>query len=206
MRARSLVRMAFTVLAAPFVVVLYLNIETYAQSEGWDTILKGTMEGRMPGVVSWALQPWVGLTGLALICFTLGLWTDAILRHRKRKSSFFVGPKVFSPAADNAKRAILKDLDDLFVEGVRHKNRLIPPVGNYNDAQERAILADWQALILARLDEAGVSIAVMSRFRTFNEFNPTFRLMSDKSDEQNLLEAIWNEKLRQLRAIIDALG
>ncbi len=73
-------RLIFTALAVPFVVVIYLNIETYAQSQGWDILLKGAMEGQVPNVVSWALQPWVGLTGLVIISLTLGLWLDALLR------------------------------------------------------------------------------------------------------------------------------
>lgn len=81
MRIRTPVRLILTLLATPLVVVLYLNIETYAQSKGWDTLLKDTMEGQVPNVVEWTLQPWVGLTSLAVTCIILGLWADTLLRR-----------------------------------------------------------------------------------------------------------------------------
>lgn len=190
-------------LAAPFVVILYLNIETYAQSKGWDTLLKGAMEGQVPAIVDWALQPWVGLTSLALISFTLGLWFDAVLRRRERKS-FVVGPQIIDPVGEAAQRTILKALDDLFAEGTKHMNRLIPPIPDYDDKAERSVLDEWQDRALKKMDEAGVSVPIMSRFKTFWKFNPTFHRITDKSAQQELLEGIWDEKLRQLRIIIDS--
>ena len=106
---------------------------------------------------------------------------------------------------EKAERGILKALDDLFAEGVRHKNRLIPPVENYDDAAERSTLHGWQERVLVKMDEVEVPISLMSRFRTFNEFGAQYRPAVDKSNQQNLLEGIWNEKLRQLRIIINGL-
>lgn len=81
MRVRKVVRIVFTLLSAPLLVVLYLNIETYAQSKGWDVILRDSLAGRMPNLLAFALQPWLALMGFGVISFTLGLWVDAVLRR-----------------------------------------------------------------------------------------------------------------------------
>jgi hypothetical protein len=103
-----------------------------------------------------------------------------------------------------AKRELQKSLDNLFKEGTLHLNRLIPAIENYDDKAERAILHEWQDRVLQKLDEAGVRVAVMSRFETFWKFDAEFHMPEGKSGQQGLLEGIWNEKLRQLRAIMDS--
>src|SRR5665811_658568 len=184
MKTRSLVRTSLTVLAAPFVVVLYLNIETYAQSKGWDTLLKGAMEGKLPAVVDWALQPWVGLTGLALISFTLGLWFDAVLRRRERKAPPPVGAKVIYPEGEDPKENAQRAIADLYAIGVATRNRLVRPISDYNQENEAFQLEKWQQCVLSRMEEARVPIAAQSRFRTLNQFVRAYPFAEGRGPEQ----------------------
>ena len=174
------------------------NIEYVLEKHGWEKTLDQTL-AELPNWVA-AVAKWLP-SGFWLGAFTvLILWglLEGFYAWRRRGSETLTAPVTMK------KRAIQKALDDLFAEGVRHKNKLIPPVGNYDDTDERAVLHEWQERALAKLDEAGISVPIMSRFRTFNEFDPSYRLAVGKGAEQNLLEAIWNERLRQLRVIIDS--
>jgi hypothetical protein len=62
-------------------------------------------------------------------------------------------------------------------------------------------LHKWQDRVLEKLDEAGVSVPIMSRFKTFHRFKPEFQ---GKSEQQELLESIWDAKLKRLRVIMDS--
>jgi hypothetical protein len=113
---------------------------------------------------------------------------------------------VAASPATSSEREILKGLDRLFAEGTRHMNRLIPPIKDYDDAVERATLHKWQDQALEKMDKLGVSVRAMSRFKTFWKFRPEFYSAAGKSTQQELIEGIWNEKLRQLRTIIDGFA
>ena len=73
-------RIATTILAAPFLIILYLNIEKYAESKGWDGLLMSLMEGRMPTLLSVLLQPWMGVLALSLAALASGLWVGSLAR------------------------------------------------------------------------------------------------------------------------------
>ncbi len=85
MRILKIFRIVLSAISTPFWVVLYLNIEKLAEGRGWDAILKGAMEGKMPGVVSFVLQPWMGITALTIVSFTVGIWADALVRRLDAK-------------------------------------------------------------------------------------------------------------------------
>lgn len=105
-----------------------------------------------------------------------------------------------------ASRQARQELDDLFAEGVRHRNKLLAPIDRYDDASDRAILRDWSDLVVQKLNEAGVALNLTSRFRTLNLFTPEHQPIAGRDPHQVKLEAIWNEKLRRLREIIDGFG
>ena len=113
-------------------------------------------------------------------------------------------PAAAAPTAAINQRELLKALDSLFGDGTRHMNRLIPPIKDYDDRTERDVLDEWQDRALEKMDQLGVSVPIMSRFKTFWKFNPTFHRIAGKNAQQELLEGIWDEKLRQLRIIIDS--
>jgi hypothetical protein len=197
MRQRTFVRIVASVLATPFFVIAYLNIENYAESKGWGGILTSIMEGQMPSVLAFLLQPWLGVAALALVGLAAGVWVDGIAKRMDALSAE-------SPPATSEQRAILKALDALFAEGTKHMNRLIPPIEGYDDEAEREVLHQWQDRVLEKMDQLGVSVPIMSRFTTFWKFNATFHRIEGKNAQQELLEGIWDEKLRQLRVIIDS--
>ena len=119
-------------------------------------------------ILTWLLCP-----ALVFIGGGLALWIDGWLR----------------------KSEATKALDDLYAEGVGHRNRLIQPLLDYDDAAERTNLEEWGERVLKRSREAGVRISARSAFRTLNLFTPQFHKVAGKMDAQSHVEAMWNEKL-----------
>jgi hypothetical protein len=80
---RQLLRLAFTVLSLPFLVVLYLNIETYAQSLGWD----GLLSRWLPTMASFLLQPWIAIVTALFAGAAVGAWAHfAATKFDRRKA------------------------------------------------------------------------------------------------------------------------
>ena len=129
-------------------------------------------------VLAWLLYP-----ALIFVGAGLALWIDGWLR----------------------KSEATKALDDLYAEGVGNRNRLIQPLTDYDDAAERTKLEEWSKRVLERSREAGVRISARSAFRTLNLFTPQFHMAAGKTDAQSQVEAMWNEKLSRLQAIIGTL-
>lgn len=72
---RRVFRFFLTVLSGPFLVVLYLNIETYAQSRGWD----GLLSRHFPAVSDFLLQTWVIVLAALFAGAAIGAWTHSLL-------------------------------------------------------------------------------------------------------------------------------
>jgi hypothetical protein len=93
MRRSTIFRLVFTTISAPFLVVLYLNIEKWAETKGYDTLLvnalsASSMDDMTIGstVLEWATRPSTLTTSLVLAGFVLGLWVDALLRRSENKA------------------------------------------------------------------------------------------------------------------------
>jgi len=110
----------------------------------------------------------------------------------------------------DARRILASALDDLYAEGTKRRDLLIPPLEHFNHKvdydKEDAKLEAWNQRALTVLDHPLIAVADRSRFRTLDSFEPETHPMAGKSPRQEKLEAVWNEKLRQLRAIIDEVG
>jgi hypothetical protein len=96
-----------------------------------------------------------------------------------------------------------RQLDDLFAEGVKIRNRLLAPMTSYDDVGERKVMNDWSDRVVRKLGDAGITIGPISRFRTLDRFEAKTMGDPSRSSAQVHLEAIMNEKLDRLRAIID---
>jgi len=158
----------------PALIILALNIENLAIAFGWHDLLVRSW----PAVAS--AVTWLELPAAVLVGAGLALWIDANLR---REEAF-------------------KALDDLYAEGVGSRNRLVPPISDYDDQIERANLDQWGDRVLQRLRDAGVGIASRSNFRTLNKYEPEFHAIAGKKNSQNHVESMWNEKLNRLQFII----
>jgi hypothetical protein len=86
------------------------------------------------------------------------------------------------------------------------RNKLLKPLSPYDDPSQREIVGTWSDRVLEKLNEAKVPLALKSRFRTLNLFQPQPLPIAGRDPAQVMLEAIWNEKLRQLREIIDGFN
>jgi len=73
-------KVVWTVVSAPFFVILGLNIETLARAEGWDQFLMTASRDNLLSAFGFIWNPWVGLSALAVVAFTVGLWVDALLK------------------------------------------------------------------------------------------------------------------------------
>ncbi len=91
MRGITIKRLIITVLGSPFVVVLYLNIEKYAEKIGYDVILIKALETGPNGdavlnpLVAAALHPLALYGAIAATGIVAGLWLDAWLRRTESK-------------------------------------------------------------------------------------------------------------------------
>lgn len=86
---RGKFRIVLAGISTPFVVVLYLNIETLAQSWGWDSLLvEAAQASAKPSfwerVMDFLVSPIMALVSVALLAFTAGVWVDALLRRLAR--------------------------------------------------------------------------------------------------------------------------
>jgi len=104
------------------------------------------------------------------------------------------------------KKLVARQLDDLFAEGVGERNRLMPTIPNFDRDRENDIFTTWDNRVLVLLDSDYVTIAEKSSFRTLNMFNPVAAVDANKSSEQYHVEAMWTEKLKRLKPIIDRVG
>ena len=89
---RQPVRWFFTAASLPFLVILYLNIEKYAESRGWDTFLLQLLEpatqreeSEDSRLIRALTNPWMVYAAITVIGMTLGVWLDAVLKRLDAK-------------------------------------------------------------------------------------------------------------------------
>lgn len=138
-------------------------------------------------VFAFVTQTWVLVFASFIVGLTSGMWLDLLLRNK-------------------GKALALRALDDLFAAGTGQRNKLLKPRPDFDYQRERSEFVAWSDEVLTKLDEVGVRIADQSRFRTLGTFSPSTIGPSSRSAPQIKLEAMWNEKLDQLRGIIDFFG
>ena len=88
MTTRKKIRWALTILTAPFLVILYFNIENLAVRLGWGDLLADAvapLSGDSPFIEFFKdpLWLWPSLVGIGI---ALGLWFDLLLSTRERKT------------------------------------------------------------------------------------------------------------------------
>jgi hypothetical protein len=110
------------------------------------------------------------------------------------------------PRLAPARLAVAKVLDDLYAEGVGHRNELILAIENFDHELERQKLIDWSNRVIAKSDDEYVAMREKSDFRTLNLFEPIFHSSKGKTRQQQDLEAMWTEKLARLKVIVRKVG
>ena len=81
MRLITKIRVGLSILLTPFLVVLYLNIEKWAEKHGYDLILVEVGDDRLvETLTSYALQPVYQFAAVAALAFVGGIWIDALIR------------------------------------------------------------------------------------------------------------------------------
>ncbi len=127
--------------------------------------------------------------------------TELLRQQRLAKKEDRVGRELDEQQKVEAAR---HKLDDLFAEGVKLRNRLIPAIENYDNNNARSEMRRWSNKVVRTMTDAKVKLGARSRFRTFNRFDPEYTEAEGKSPAQHTVEAIYNEKLERLRAAIDS--
>jgi len=105
MNAAKIFRWLLTIIATPFLVVLYLNIEKWAEKHGYDLILNKAMESEVHGpIMQLVLHPNTLLIAVAIVFFCLGAWADALIRRRSedRLAAAPIQPPTFDQAAQKS--------------------------------------------------------------------------------------------------------
>jgi hypothetical protein len=85
------------------------------------------------------------------------------------------------------------EIEDLWPEGVRERNCLIPTIPDFNHARAEQQLTNWQDRVLTALKDRPKEY---SRMRTLNLFDGKFHAAVGKTREQNHIEAMWTEFFR----------
>src|SRR3546814_16069076 len=82
MRLITIIRLLISVVATPFVAILYLNIEKWAESHGYDLLLVNAVEGQMPDAVKQlAFHPTTLIFAIVICSIVAGIWIDVVLRR-----------------------------------------------------------------------------------------------------------------------------
>lgn len=79
---RSIVRRSTTIIAVPFLAVLYLNIETFAVSLGWDGLLI-----RYAPMVEYLTTSLALALSTLVVGIVIGMWVDLLLRNASDSQS-----------------------------------------------------------------------------------------------------------------------
>ncbi len=94
MRRTTARRLASAVLFTPILVVIYLNIEKWAEKRGYDTLLVDALSADDPAVITlgttllnYATQPWVIWLSFLLGGIIVGIWVDALILRGERNQS-----------------------------------------------------------------------------------------------------------------------
>jgi hypothetical protein len=170
----------------------------FAGGGGGMTFVWAAIEGRSP------LDVWIVAT---IISAALAVLVYFLIASSEKFRAASRGAARPGPRTDTQEpRALARNLDDLYAEGVNHRNLLIPSVPGFDWGGHHDVLKEWDDRVLAHLDSDHVPVGSLSSFRTLNRFNPVYVEAPGKSDSQCKMESIWTEKLRRLQAIIDRLG
>lgn len=79
-------RLVITVVCAPFLWVIVLNVEKLAEKRGWDTTLSDAVDS-VPSAVSFHETLWFTLFSVLLVGFVIGIWVDWFVRKITQRKS-----------------------------------------------------------------------------------------------------------------------
>ena len=138
MRRITNIRVVLSILATPFLVVLYLNIEKWAESRGYDLYLTNLVtppEGAVVNpVVSYALRPEMSYIALAVVTFMTGIWCDAWLRRSQSKRI--------------PKKERIRNLGDKCLDLVRFIDAGLDSIGHLNSGDKQdALTRMWSEFL-----------------------------------------------------------
>ena len=94
MRNLIAIRVAVSVLATPFLIIAYLNVEKWAEKHGYDQFLlkfidtiaqkfQGSPEAMHSAVPEFLYSPVMQFASASALAFVAGLWVDHLLRRRE---------------------------------------------------------------------------------------------------------------------------
>lgn len=104
-------RRLLALLSAPFVLIVYLNIEKLAEGYGWDVLLLGAWVSYSPALYEQLTKQWLSFTAVAIVSFTLGVWSDSLLRSRRQQISLVRTGGAASELAERAEKLSRKLYD-----------------------------------------------------------------------------------------------
>lgn len=93
----------FLVLSLPATPVVYLNIEKFAERQGWDTVLADLIGTQWPFVLALLEGRLALAVSVAVIAFTVGAWLDWLSRRRGGNSVYAKPPPRQKPHVNIAK-------------------------------------------------------------------------------------------------------
>jgi len=85
MKSGTKLRVIISIIATPFLVVGYLNIEKLAEKKGWDGILSGWVDKMPDGLSGFIVSPFMAMLSAFIVGIVVGLWVDTLLRAKNVK-------------------------------------------------------------------------------------------------------------------------
>jgi hypothetical protein len=171
---------------------------------GVEELVRHSVDAQHPSLPIWAAVTLI-VVGLPLFLLPWG-WNRLWPAKPNLGETEHPESKKTEPRLQPQRLAIATALDDLYAEGVGHRNRIIPTIQSFDPDSERQTIINWSDRVLAKCDDRFVAMREKSAFRTLNLFKPQFHEAEGKSDQQKQLEAIWTEKLDRLNIIIRKIG
>jgi hypothetical protein len=165
----------------------------WAEEAGWYSN-PSQRAGRFISAMVWFLTSWWFIAPtIFIIGLAAGAWIDWLLRSWGHSPTMTV-------------RDLARSLDDFHAEGTRERNRVIPAIEDFDYGAERAKLVEWKKRLLEKLDVDHINPAEYSAIRTLKDFAGWAHNSPNKTGQQHHIEAMWNEHLSRLQAIIHRLS
>lgn len=135
------------------------------------------------------------------------MWSGQQGSSKDRQMLMKEGRRLREEQQRNDRRKVALALDDLYAEGVSHRNRLQHETKQFQLEQENKVFLDWNDRALNAMKNEYVNVRYYSLFRTLNQFPQKYEPYPGKIPAQAHLESMWNEKLcRLLQVINDDVG
>jgi len=181
MKSGTKLRVILTVIATPFLVVGYLNIEKLAEKKGWDGILSGWVD-KMPDTLSgFIVSPFMAMLSAFIVGIVVGLWVDTFLRASNKKKT---------------------DIQILGAQAIKMSQLIDKRIGSWNTSTSQDLYAEEisaSILLLRKIKNHGIKIPKfdpkdqveeLKKISTYFKYMSPHMLDGDKSSTKKFSKLI----------------